>query len=362
MTNKAPLPRFSTPDSAVSRAVDTMAGFDMVQKGDAILIGISGGPDSVALTRMLLTVQDQWHLTLGLAHLNHMSRGKESFRDEKFVTEFAAENKLPLFLERQDIDGAARQAKQSFEETGRTARYDLFTRLAQKHCFKKIALGHNRDDNAEQVLMALTRGAGPAGLKGIVPQRQNIIRPLIRLTKSQILDYLDRVGQSYVLDQSNQDPSFLRNRVRHRLIPFLETGYNPKIRESLDRLSRILQEEEDYLTIQARKGLEACQQDQAHDYIVLSIETLSACHPALVSRILRAGLSRVKKDLRRISMAHVREIRDFMDRAESGKHLDLPGQIRVYKNKDLLTLRKEALPLRELGRRQKHQAKFSGAK
>lgn len=347
-------------DPFSTEVAETIQTHGMIREGDTVLVGLSGGPDSVALVRVLLGLQSELGIRLGLAHLNHLLRGEESFRDEHFVQNLSDKLGLPLFRDRQNIHDRAVETKTSTEEAGREARYAFFRRIARNHGFSRVALGHNRDDNSEQVLLSLVRGAGPTGLRGILPVRDPLfIRPLIRMPRIEILDFLGRIHQNFVLDSSNENPVFLRNRVRHALIPYLETSFNPRIRDALDRLSQIIQEEEDFFQEQTRKGFLACLKEETSSYVTLSSRKLQRLHPALASRVLRMTISRVKTDLRKISMDHIRGIRTFMARAQPGKHLDLPGRIRVYQNHDGLTIKKEEIPLRTLGRDQKQQGRLS---
>jgi len=333
---------------------ETTSQFDMIQKKDAVLAGVSGGPDSVALVRVLLYLTAGLDLTLGIAHLNHALRGEESQREEAFVRELSEELGLPFFGKTMDIRSLAKQEHLSIEEAGRNARYTFFAQIADTQGFTKIAMGHNQDDNAEQVLMNLLRGSGPRGLTGIPPVRENLfIRPLILMPKSRILNFLKAKGQAFVMDSSNTDESYLRNKIRHNLIPLLEQKFNPEIKSSLDRLSHILRQEEDFLTDQATQALNVCTIEQKKTLVTLSIPKLIKNHPALVNRVLRLAIARVKQDLKRITLSHIQDILTFMDRSESGKSLDLPGQIRIYRTREHLVFRKEALPLRELGKAQK---------
>jgi tRNA(Ile)-lysidine synthase len=333
---------------------ETISRFEMIRKKDAVLAGVSGGPDSVALVRVLGCLAASMDLTLGIAHLNHDLRGEESRRDEIFVRDLSRNLGLPFFSKTMDIRRLAKQKHLSIEEAGRNARYQFFTEIADAQGFTKIATGHNRDDNAEQVLISLLRGAGPKGLTGIPPVRDNrFIRPLIQLPKSRILNFLKTKHQDFVLDASNADESYLRNKIRHRLIPLLEQQFNPEIKSSLDRLSHILRQEEALLADQAAQALNLCAIEQNASRVTLSIAGLIQHHPALVNRVLRLAIARVKQDLRRITLTHIQDILAFMNRSESGRSLDLPGRIRVYKTRGNLVFQKEALPLRELGKAQK---------
>lgn len=338
----------------VSRVFETIARFDMVQKSDAILAAVSGGPDSVAMVRVLLFLANSRNLTIGIAHLNHDLRGEESQRDEAFVREWAQKLGVPFYCKTVDVLALAKKEHLSIEEAGRNARYDFFVQTADTHGYTKIATGHTLDDNAEQVLMNLLRGSGPKGLCGIPPVRGNrFIRPLIKLSKAQILTFLKDKNQAFVTDSSNTDESYLRNKIRHNLIPRLEQQFNPEIKISLDRLSHILRQEEDFLTDQAARALNRCTARQTKTFVALSIPELVPHHPALVNRVLRLSIGLVKQDLRRITLTHIQDILTLMDRSESGKSLDLPGQIRVYRTGETLCIQKESLPLRELGKAQK---------
>jgi tRNA(Ile)-lysidine synthase len=293
-------------------------------------------------------------LTLGIAHLNHNLRGEESQRDEAFVRALSEKFGLPFFTQTMDIRLLAGQKHLSIEEAGRNARYAFFEHLADAQGFTKIATGHNRDDNAEQVLMNLLRGSGPKGLTGIPPVRENrFIRPLIHLPRYRILDFLKANRQPFVVDSSNADESYLRNKIRHQLIPLLEQSFNPEIKSGLDRLSHILRQEEDFLTDQATQVFNRCAIEQNNTLVTLSIPDLIKHHPAMVNRVLRLAIAHVKKDLRRITLTHIQDMLAVIDRSEPGKSLDLPGQIRVYKTREHLVLQKESRPLRELGKAQK---------
>ncbi len=332
----------------------TMDEMGMIGKQERILIGISGGPDSVALTRVLLDLEESQRFSIGLAHLNHGLREEEALRDEVFVRKFAENHNLPLVVEYSDIKSMSKEKRLSLEEAGRNARYDFFKRAANTDGYTRIALGHNWDDHVELVLMNIIRGTGTRGLRGIPPIRSgHIIRPLIQTPKTEILDYLNRIGQDFVTDSSNTDPAFLRNRVRHRLIPMLEKEFNPDIKTGLNRMSQILSMEDDFMTEQTDLAFKTVVTKAEGSQITLSISNLINLHPAIANRILRRSICQIKQNLKQISHTHLQDILSLIHTSESGKRLDLPGQIRVYKTKDRLCIKKETLPLRELGRIQK---------
>ena len=332
--------------------LDTIREHNMVAPGHRVLIGVSGGPDSMSLTQALTGLKKDLDIRIGLAHLNHMLRGTHALADETFVREFAREHNLALVVETKNVAELAKKQRLCVEEAGRNARYDFFTRVACEKGFHRIALGHNRDDNIEQVLMNLVRGAGPRGLRGIPPVRQKkFIRPLIRMPRTDILGFLDRINQGYVVDASNEDTSYLRNRIRHCLIPFLEKEFNPDIKAGLARLSGIVGQEDDFLDQMARTALDKATTQKQANQIDLSIPEINKLNRAIGARVIREALLSVKQNLKRISHTHIRNILYFAGKkGESGKSLDLPGQIRVYRQRDILRIKKEETALRILGR------------
>lgn len=334
------------------QVLDTIQAHGMLSPGERVLIGISGGPDSIALAQVLTTLKTELGIRIGLAHLNHMLRGSDAQADEAFVRKFAGEHDLDLVVEKKNIAELAKKQRLCVEEAGRNARYDFFTRLASEKGFDRVALGHHRDDNVEQVLMNLVRGTGPRGLRGIPPVREEkFIRPLIRMSRADILAFLDTINQTYRIDGSNEDTSYLRNRIRHCLIPFLETQFNPDIKTGIARMSDIIEQEDNFLDRMAQTALDNATTGRGKEQIELSIPEINRLDRALGARVIRAALLSVKQNLRRISNIHIRDILNFADRqGESGKSLDLPGQIRVYRQRNILRIKKEETSLRTLGK------------
>lgn len=344
----------SIPDRFCRKVAHSMQSHDMVRAGDRVLMAISGGPDSMALARAMQRLALELEIRIGLAHLNHGLRGPDADRDQAFVRQFADEHGLPCFCETRDVAALARDKKTSLEEAGRQARYDFFSRIAADQGYTCLATGHTRDDAVEQVLMALIRGSGSTGLAGIPAIRDHwIIRPLIDCSRLEIMDFLNALDQTSVTDDSNQDASFLRNRVRNHLIPLLEKDYNPGMKQGLHRLSRILYEENRFLEDHARQAFDTCVEKKDSQAVILFLAKLETCHPALVPRVFRHAIRHVKTNLRRITHDHISDIRQLAAHAAPGKHLDLPDRIRVYKTRDRICIRKETLPLRQLGRMQK---------
>ncbi len=336
----------------ITRTIDD---FSMIKIRDIVLVAVSGGSDSISLVLSLLVLKDKYRIKIGIAHLNHMLRGEESLRDEVFVEKFAKELALPFFCRQVDVKGHAKKHGLSIEEAGRNLRYDFFQHLADQHGYTKIATGHNKEDNAELVLINLLRGTGPKGLSGIPPIRDDIyIRPMIRISKKDILGFLKFRSQKFMFDSSNDDMAYLRNRIRYNLLPHLQSEFNPEIIDALDRLSNILKIEEDYFDNETQKAFKFCLLKTDTSSITFSKKKLSDFHPAILNRVLRKAIKKIKKNLNRITLGHINDIVHFAFTSFSGTSLDLPDRIRVYKDNDTIIFKKENKPLREIGKKEKN--------
>lgn len=322
----------------------------MFTPGDKVLAGVSGGPDSVALVHVLVRLAERFSLAIGIAHLNHCLRGGESDRDARFVAALAKQLGLPCYSIRKDV-GRCRQAwKLSPEEAARRARYEFFEETAARQQFDKIALGHHADDNAELVLMYLLRGSGPVGISGIPPVRDGrYVRPMMDLSRRRIIEFLSQNSISYITDSSNTDTRYVRNRIRHQLIPLLRNDYNPDISRTLNRLAGILRAEEAWLAPTVRELFDRCLLAEGPNRVVLSVPELRKMTAAPRRRVIRAAILQVKGNLRRIGLDHVDrlalEILDGGGGAVRTAHL--PDRIRATRTGPELCIVLENAPLRQ---------------
>ncbi|MFC1815181.1 tRNA lysidine(34) synthetase TilS, partial [Thermodesulfobacteriota bacterium] len=222
--------------------------------------------------------------------------------------------------------------------------------------------GHHSDDNAELVLLYLFRGSGPLGISGIPPVRDGtIVRPLIKITRAEIIDYLAVKGLEYVCDKSNIDPRFRRNRLRHQLIPTLKKDYNPLIIQSINRVSSILRSEEEWIEKSVTPIFDNSVSVMADDKIFLSIPKLNDIHIAAIRRVIRRAIATIKGDLRRISFKHIDAITRLIQSGPAYGRLDLPGRIRIGRDNEILLFLKEKQPLRSLNIRSKGAQSRKGA-
>ncbi|MGB9665379.1 MAG: tRNA lysidine(34) synthetase TilS [Ignavibacteria bacterium] len=238
--------------AVVQKALKFIREQELLKNGDSVVVGLSGGPDSVFLLKLLLIIQNIFNLKIYAAHLNHKLRGKESDEDEEFVKEFCKMNKIECVIGVRNIKTIAQETKRSIEETARLERYRFFNEVLQKFKANKIATGHTLNDNAETMIFNFIRGSGVSGLRGIPVKRDNIIRPLLGLTKDEIIDFLKEERISYRVDSSNLNEDFTRNFIRNKIIPLL-LELNPNLYETLSITSDLLRLLEKYIHVEESK-------------------------------------------------------------------------------------------------------------
>jgi tRNA(Ile)-lysidine synthase len=315
----------------------TISVHGMLKPKDSVVIGVSGGPDSVALLHMLFKIAPRFSLRLGVAHLNHCLRQTESDKDAEFVESLASTFDLPCYVQKRDVRRYQRKSRLSLEEAARRVRYEFLYDIANTHQYNKIALGHHADDNAELVLMNLLRGTGTLGLSGIPPKRDHrIIRPMMALNRADIVDFLNQNRLKCVFDRSNADTRHLRNRVRHDLIPMLKTAFNPNISETLNRLSSIIRSEEEWIGDMVHPFFEKAALCVRENQITLSIPMLNRYHKALQRRVVRMALAKTKGDLRRIGFVNIDSVIDLLEKKSSLGKIDLPDGLRIRRDQDVI--------------------------
>ncbi len=309
---------------------------NLVVPGDRVMVAVSGGADSVALLRLLLELRAELGIVLAAAHFNHGLRGGNSDADEQFVVDLAKRLDLDLFVGRGSVSEHAVAKRIGLEAAGRELRYQWLTRLAIKNRFERVATAHTVDDQAETVLLKFLRGAGTKGLAGIYPemirdqeQGARFVRPLLSSARSELEAYLTSIGQPWREDESNLDPRFRRNRVRHELLPLLERDYNPNLRQALSEAAEISRGEEEYWAGVAGAVLQQLGADRHR----LPLAGFAELGPAFQRRVLKYFLegARIEPDfehiewLRRCALAEVQgaELSDAWSAQREGNCLVL---------------------------------------
>ncbi|MHB8908739.1 MAG: tRNA lysidine(34) synthetase TilS [Syntrophales bacterium] len=301
----------------------TIEYFRMLEGGDHLLVAVSGGPDSVALLQALFRLSADYRLRLTAAHLNHGLRGDEAKREQEFVSRLCAGMGITCISKTVNMHVLWRGSGKSLEEIGREERYRFLFAAAEACGARKIATGHHRDDQAETVLINLIRGSGPEGLKGIRPVRDGrIIRPLLNVRREEILEFLNREGLAYVVDSSNLNPMFLRNRMRSELIPELARRFNPRIVEGLSHMAEIVRREDDYLQAAVREILRQWGIVPAAVETHVPIAPFRELHEALQGRIIKCLLEALSPSGSGIGYRHIEAVLTIA-RTQSRRHTSL---------------------------------------
>ena len=317
----------------------TLTTYHMLDPGDRVLVGVSGGPDSMALLHLLIRLAPDLKIRIGVTHLNHCLRGALADRDAEMVRQAAAALRCPCHIGRARVLKVKQKLGLSLEEAARRVRYAFFNKTMARVGYNKLALGHQSNDNAEQMLMALLRGTGPRGLSGILPVREGfIIRPLINACRSQIQTFIEKKNIACVLDASNKDLRFARNRIRHHLLPLLATEYNPRIHAHLNQLADVMRTEEAWIDALAATEYKKAVLEHEKGTVTLSAETVNQAHPALARRLVRKAIQDLAGTLRRITFSHVQSVLHLLTDDSGEKEVHLPGRIRVRRTDDRLTL------------------------
>lgn len=230
----------------------TIREYNLIEKNDSIVVGVSGGPDSMTLLSILLKLKEEFNLKIYVAHVNHMLR-ENAIKDEEYVKEFCEKNNIEMFIKKANISEIAKKEKIGLEEAGRNARYNFFEEILKNTESNKIAIAHNLNDKVETIIMNTLRGSGVSGLKGIEPKRKKYIRPLIEIERHEIEKYCIENEINPRHDESNDDNTYTRNKIRNIIIPYIRNEFNPNIIKTLNRLSEIIKEEDEYVQSKTEK-------------------------------------------------------------------------------------------------------------
>lgn len=313
----------------MDKVLKTIIKYKMIDSGDKIIVGVSGGPDSICLLHVLNELKSRLNIDLAVVHINHCIRGKTADEDESFVVDFAGLLGVPAYSEKIKVKQVAKNDKLSLEEAGRIVRYNCFEKHMDKIGGQKIAVGHNMNDNAETFLLNLVRGAGMEGLKGIEPVRGSIIRPLIEISRDEIEYYCMENGLKPRFDETNNDSVFTRNRVRNGLIPYIKKNFNPNIIQSLNKTIGIIYDENKFITAITEQQYKECLLKSAPDSIEINLEKLNNFHDAAKKRILRLAVQKLDTNTKAIEKIHIEQMKDLAHKAKTGKVYRFKGGIQA---------------------------------
>ena len=334
----------------------------MIEKGDAIVVAVSGGPDSIAMMHLLLSIKESFNLKLYGVHLDHMTRAGQSTLDANFVKDFFDVHGIEGYFFKKNIQIYAKELNKSFEEAGRLERYRLFNEVMKKTNASKIALGQNLNDQGETLLFRLFRGTGLDGLTGIEYKREGyIIRPILDLTREEIERYCAKEGLNARIDYTNSERIYSRNRIRLDIMPYIKEHFNNKIEKALWRTARLLREDQ--------KLIDRVVNDYIDEHVSfnngkynITIKSFNEEAKALKSRVIRQIFYRLNGDLEGVSYKNIQSILSLIEKGKTGKGKEFYGirsfinydQVEFYKNEQVNATEKDKnLVLKEISNSEK---------
>lgn len=305
------------------RVKEYMKTHRMLTGEDKVIVGVSGGADSICLLFMLLELKKEWAFEITAVHVNHGLRGEAAKADEQYVKKICGEQHTELLVFREDVREYAKKHGLSEEEAGREVRRKCFLRVLESRKASRIALAHHRNDNAETLLWNLCRGSGLKGMGGIAPENGVWIRPLLCLNRREIESYLEKRGISYCTDETNREDAYMRNRIRNHVIPYLEEYINPKSVEHMAECMEKLRRAEAYIERETERYLRECVRMEGDEKWILDKKRLEDVPEELKSGVIQELLCRVAGKRKDIGSVHVEAVEELLER-QVGKKADLP--------------------------------------
>jgi len=313
----------------------TIVNYNLIEKNDSIVVGVSGGPDSITLLSILIQLKEEYNLTLYVAHVNHMIR-QNAIKDEEYVKQFCQKNNINFFVKKIDVVGKAKKEKKGIEETGREVRYNFFEEVLKKTKSNKIAIAHNLNDKAETIIMNAIRGSGLSGLKGIEPKRGKYIRPLIEIERKEIEKYCQENKINPRHDESNDDNKYTRNKIRNIVIPYIQKEFNSNIINNLNRLSEIVKENETFVENETTKVFKKIVVSEGKDKIEYNIKEFNNQEKVIQKRLILKGIETILGNMQGIEKVNIEDIIKLFNNNIGNKYLMPNSKIKIgIKNKKI---------------------------
>lgn len=331
------------------KVLGTINKHNLIQKGDKIVLGLSGGPDSVCLLHVLNRLKKDFNIEIYAAHLNHQIRGIEAQKDALYVSKLCEEMGIVFFVKSINVPKYCENEGLSLEEGARKLRYEMFYEIKDKIKANKIAIGHNLNDQAETVMMRIMRGTGLTGLKGIDYIRDNcIIRPILDVERSDIEDYCEAYDLNPRIDKTNLESIYTRNKIRLDLLPYMKDNFNSNVIESIVRMSNSLKVDNDYIEKEAEAKFREVSNVKEKGFVEINLDDFICLHDAIKVRVLRNSIKHILGDTNFVDQRHIEDIMSLEDNSKVNKMLTLPRNIFVYRKKDSIILTNEEIVNEEI--------------
>lgn len=328
------------------KVLDNIKEHNLINENDVVVVGVSGGPDSMALLYVLIEIRKKIKFQILVAHVNHGVRGEDALNDQLFVKRKCDELALPYYFKNVDMVSYGKEKGITAEEAGRELRYGFFRDILNKHGGGKIAVAHNKNDQAETLLLRILRGTGIDGLKGMEFLVGDIIRPILNIDRFEIEKYVEDNNIETVLDKTNLQPIYSRNKVRLELIPYIEENFNPNIINTLWRLSQVSSLDSKFLEQYSKSKYNLIVKNETKDSIILNGKLLLNEDKSIVQRVVRIAIQKVNGSLQGFTEIHISSVLDLFLLGGTGKTLDLPNNIIVKTSyEDLIIEKKNSIEL-----------------
>ncbi|MCC0784068.1 tRNA lysidine(34) synthetase TilS [Clostridioides sp. ES-S-0108-01] len=331
------------------KVLSTINKHNLIQKGDKIVLGLSGGPDSVCLLHVLNRLKKDFNIEIYAAHLNHQIRGIEAQKDALYVSKLCEDMGIIFFVKSINVPKYCENEGLSLEEGARKLRYEMFYEIKDKIKANKIAIGHNLNDQAETVMMRIMRGTGLKGLKGIDYIRDNcIIRPILDVERSEIEEYCEAYNLNPRIDKTNLENIYTRNKIRLDLLPYMKDNFNSNVIESIVRMSNSLKSDNDYIEKEAEAKFREVSNVKEKGFVEINLDDFVCLHEAIKVRVLRNSIKHILGDTNFVDQRHIEDIMSLEDNSKVNKMLTLPRNIFVYRKKDSIILTNEEIVNEEI--------------
>lgn len=310
----------------------TIQKYNLIQAKDKIVLGVSGGPDSLFMLQILNKLKEELKFDIVVAHINHMLR-EEAESEEEFVKAFCQKIDIEFYSKRIDVEKYANNNKIGLEEAGRKVRYEFFEEIKEKTNSNKIAIAHNKNDKVETIIMHLLRGSGISGLQGIEPIKEGkIIRPIIEIERGKIERYCEENQLEPCIDKSNFENKYTRNKIRNVVIPYIKQEFNPNIVETITRLSEIITDENQYLVKQTEKTYKEILIEEQENQTKLKLKEFNKLDKVIKNRIILYTIAKLRGSSVGIEKIHIDDIIKLCQNNIGNKYLTPNKGLKVLIN------------------------------
>ena len=319
------------------KVLETIIKYNLIESGDKIVLGVSGGPDSITMLDILYSLikNNKLDVNICVAHVNHGIRENAKL-DEEYVKEYCEKKNIELFINHSDVPNLAKEKKTGLEETGRKVRYEFFSEVLEKTKSNKIAIAHNQNDRVETILMNTLRGAGLSGLKGIEPKQSIYIRPLIECDRTEIEEYAKEHKLNPRIDESNFDNTYTRNKIRNEVIPYIKKEFNPNFNSTILRLSDIVKEDLNFINRIVESEYNKILLEENKEEIILDLNGFNELDVVIKKGIILLCINKIFGTTNGIEKIHIEDMIKLCERNIGNKFLTPNKKTKiVIKNKKI---------------------------